>query len=599
MRTQTSTYEVRLSRGDHESALADVASYMSKCEKALHVRLRRLSLGAVSGSWSSETIKTTKNTLKRDFLAEFGLTSRQYNSLLRCLEGRYKSLQELATLRIEKSQDKLSNLEKKIEKRTAKLKKDRATRDAVQERALVGKAPTKAQEKVLLGKVERDKLRFANHNQKRRIGILQERIRMDQQIAEAAVPPVVFGSKKRLRERAKIHPNDQQGLVVWRRKWEAARQSQFLVIGSKGENSGCQTCVLGKNKDGQFYLSLRLPNALKAQMGTYAQVPLTDLPERVREALEKALDAHVQRKPHKSAIAYRFIREAGHSDKTRLSQWRLLITLDQEVPEIPRPAFMTKGPGAGKKPKKNKDEAIGQTDAFIGAIGVDLNADHLAYAAIDRFGNPIRAQSGKIPLHVRGKTSERREALIGDAVAEIVRIASRLGLPIVIEILDFKARKKELKDSNAGYARMLSALPYSQIQTMLRRRAEREAVELVEVNPAYTSVIGRVNYSRRYGISVHIGASVAIARRAACLSERVNYIYSYRGCRNALPAPAEARRHVWRQWAGVRKELAQRDSEKSRIASGSAFSARSRKGRDVTSPPDAGGRHVVGVSAPV
>ena len=62
---------------------------------------------------------------------------------------------------------------------------------------------------------------------------------------------------------------------------------------------------------------------------------------------------------------------------------------------------------------------------------------------------------------------------------------------------------------------MLSSFAYAKIQTTFRRRAIRDGVELVDVNPAYTSMIGRVNYAERYGLSVHISAAVSIARRAA------------------------------------------------------------------------------------
>ncbi|WP_422451087.1 MULTISPECIES: hypothetical protein [unclassified Endozoicomonas] len=36
---------------------------------------------------------------------------------------------------------------------------------------------------------------------------------------------------------------------------------------------------------------------------------------------------------------------------------------------------------------------------------------------------------------------------------------------------------------------------------------------LARINPAYTSVIGRTKFSGQYGLSVHHGAAVAIARR--------------------------------------------------------------------------------------
>jgi hypothetical protein len=40
-----------------------------------------------------------------------------------------------------------------------------------------------------------------------------------------------------------------------------------------------------------------------------------------------------------------------------------------------------------------------------------------------------------------------------------------------------------------------------------------KVVKAVKVNPAYTSVIGAVNYARSKGISTHPGAAYAIARR--------------------------------------------------------------------------------------
>ena len=58
----------------------------------------------------------------------------------------------------------------------------------------------------------------------------------------------------------------------------------------------------------------------------------------------------------------------------------------------------------------------------MGAIGVDLNTDHLAVSEIDRFGNFVR--SYKIPCVTYGKPTNQRKAIIGDAVKEVVEIAN-------------------------------------------------------------------------------------------------------------------------------------------------------------------------------
>ena len=58
------------------------------------------------------------------------------------------------------------------------------------------------------------------------------------------------------------------------------------------------------------------------------------------------------------------------------------------------------------------------TDRRRGAIGVDLNADHLAVTETDSSGNWLR--SWRVPLVTYGRSSHQAEALIGDAVAGVV-----------------------------------------------------------------------------------------------------------------------------------------------------------------------------------
>ena len=163
--------------------------------------------------------------------------------------------------------------------------------------------------------------------------------------------------------------------------------------------------------------------------------------------------------------------------------------------------------------------------------------------------------------------------------------ALRLDLPLVLEALDFRRKKAEMADRGTGAQnRMLASLAYGRIQSAIRRAAARTGVELVEVNPAWTSMIGRTNYSRRYGLSDHLAAAVAIARRAACCSERINYVHGYRGRRNTLPTASECRRHVWRQWGLLHKdEAVARRRDKGRPAAGavsspSSYRERSREG---------------------
>ena len=83
------------------------------------------------------------------------------------------------------------------------------------------------------------------------------------------------------------------------------------------------------------------------------------------------------------------------------------------------------------------------TDRRRGAIGVDLNADHLAVADTDASGNYLNAWG--VPLVTYGKSQHQAEAIIGDAVAGVVEYAREVGKPIVIEKLDFRQKKAALE----------------------------------------------------------------------------------------------------------------------------------------------------------
>jgi methionine synthase I (cobalamin-dependent) len=67
---------------------------------------------------------------------------------------------------------------------------------------------------------------------------------------------------------------------------------------------------------------------------------------------------------------------------------------------------------------------------------------------------------------------------------------------------------------------MHSSLAYNKIIQSIHSAAYRSGIEVIEVNPAFTSTIGAVNYAKSCGISINQGAALAIARRGAGFRER-------------------------------------------------------------------------------
>ena len=197
------------------------------------------------------------------------------------------------------------------------------------------------------------------------------------------------------------------------------------------------------------------------------------------------------------------------------------------------------------------------TDRRLGAIGVDLNADHLAVTETDSSGNWLR--SWRVPLVTYGKTGHQAEALIGDAVAGVVEHARQAGKPVVIERLDFKQKKAALEGESRRYSRMLSSFSYGKVKAYFTSRGYRQGVEVHQVNPAFSSVIGRVKFMERYGLSVHQAAALVLARRLLGCFERIprrRECPDGRGGHVAFTVPARKRvKHVWTYWGAISGQL--------------------------------------------
>lgn len=131
-------------------------------------------------------------------------------------------------------------------------------------------------------------------------------------------------------------------------------------------------------------------------------------------------------------------------------------------------------------------------------MGMDLNADHWACSEIDRFGNLVSAQ--RIPCVTQGKTTAQTQAIIGDEAKIVTDWAVRTSKPLVIEDLDFKDKKAELSKETAKWARALSAFAYGKMKNRIQSAAFKKGVEVLTVNPAYTSVMGEVKDAKRAGI---------------------------------------------------------------------------------------------------
>ena len=375
------------------------------------------------------------------------------------------------------------------------------------------------------------------HGKRRRLANLKFRLSGLEADLAAGRVRLCFGSKKLWRKQHHLEQNGYASHEEWQQDWRDVRSNEFFVLGSRDETAGCQLCVASVNDDGTLTLRLRMPDGLAGRHGKYLVVPNVRFAyghEKVLAALGSNTEYAVYRREHGEkearvttlgqAISYRFKRDS--------KGWRVFATT--ELPEV---------------------EVT--TDRRRGAVGVDLNADHLAVVETDASGNYVKAW--RVPLVTYGKRHHQAEALIGDAVASVVEYARGAGKPLVVEKLDFRQKKAVLKGESRKYSRMLTSFAYGKIKAYFISRGYREGVEIIAVNPAYSSVVGRVKFMERYGLTVHQAAALVLARRLLGCSERIprrRVCPVGSGVHIAFTVPVRKRvKHVWTYWGAISGQL--------------------------------------------
>lgn len=367
------------------------------------------------------------------------------------------------------------------------------------------------------------------HLKKRRLSRLKAKIRDLQNDERTGRVRLCFGSNKLFHAQFRLKENGYSSHEEWQEDWESARSSQFFLLGSKDESGGNQSCTALLQEDGSLTLRLRLPNSLVEQFGKYTEICNVRF-KYGHEAIVASLHSCQNRsngdKESGVAISYRFVRDE--------KGWQLFASTSLQAPK--RVTFAERG-----------------------SVGVDINADHLAATEIDRFGNCVKHKT--IPLVLYGKDTRQTKALIQEAAKEVICWCQEAKKPLVLEELSFQKKKQTLREEHSTKrARMLSSFAYNGIIQAMKARGFRCGVEVNQVNPAYTSVIGQCKFAKKYGLTIHESAALTIARRFQGASEKLprhlDKIPDGKGGHVTLPLPVRNRgKHVWTSWRQVRKKL--------------------------------------------
>jgi IS605 OrfB family transposase len=405
------------------------------------------------------------------------------------LKGKQSSVAELREIEAKGIKDSIASIEKSIKALTKGLKRKRKDGEDL------------------------SKDKFIIHQKKRRLGI--KRYKLDRALNNKSL---CFGSKKLFNAQHHLEENGYATHEEWREDWRSARTSNFMMVGSKIYKGGNQLCRLGS--DGSLVITV--PRCLIPEFGTH--IDCSDVFFRYGQGwIDSALEPKTyisQGKKQSSRVGstapltHRFVRKDG--------RWYLHTTVER--PELPWTSSKANG-----------------------AIGIDLNVNSIAWAHCDHNGN-LKAH-GQIAIDLKDKSSKQTQDILSKAVGEIVILAKTLQCPIVIEKLDFAKKKAELREQGKRYAEMLSSFAYSKFGELIHSKAYYAQLQVIEVNPAYSSLIGLTKFMSMYGLNSGTAAGLVLARRCFRFSERLPLPVK------ALISPVDGNRHLWSSWRRAARKL--------------------------------------------
>lgn len=428
---------------------------------------------------------------------KFLINKRQFDSIRKVLEGKVSSILALNKNYIQDTEEKIKSLEKTLKtqhknylsyqhKHNKKLNEDK-------DKDNKNKANNKVKE---LSKIEinlknnlQTKIKYNNI----RLDRAKAKLKRLEYIRDSGDVRLCFGSNKLFKQQFQI--NSKNNLTQfkshedWYKEFHYQRHKEFTLVGSKDESAGNLNAQIKHIKDNLFTLQLNInPHAVKLKdRYIHIQFKVDYEVETLKQIIK---NNESKNKDLWQPLTYKLIKQPAKSHNKN----KYVVAISFEKHLI-------------KRISTSKDK---------GSLGVDLNQDHLAVVDLDNKGNLLSINTYEYNLN--GNKNQNNNS-ISLAVKQLMQLATKLNKPIFIEQLDFSNKKKSLSlvKNNSNFSKnrnkQLSSFAYSKIIELIKVRAGDNFIEVREVNPAYTSLIGSIKYAKRSRISIHHSAAMCIGRR--------------------------------------------------------------------------------------
>ena len=553
--------ETRLAANDEQILL--LARHLASMNSAVRKAFKE-------GQKKGSTLKSIeKDALAGLWIDSQKFTSAQFKTICRMsageiakakagLEVRKESLKKL----LDSTEKQIIDTKRELSGHLDEIEKSKAKWKSGQKRK---KKPARPDVNILRDQAEKTRLlRLSMKSMAKRANRLSQKLAATEKQIEQHSASVVFGSHKLIGQRERIGEaaSPFSNLEDWREEWTRKRDGKFLFEGAA--HAPLKNCH-AKYEGGKLRIRLteELARERLREISAKTGVPFEELADLSKIKHSKCrtssewliLDCPFKGQDEKLAQLNKYLeKESGLP-----VSWRLSIEpIKRDAAWADKAAkvgsaFSESGLGlqvvARAQAMDDKEPEIWASDKANGCFGVDINAFGISFCLSKPDGNFVGSKGkdkiagcfqeylqeldaaagrqedwfasvagwqpkirGDLVLDWTGSTSKAL-AEIRRAAFFIVKQALWHRVPIVLENLCFADKKARLRYECPTHAKMLSGFAYAKLIEAICSRAKKNKVQVIFVDPAFTSKLGYAKYGRKNGLNVDQAAALAIARK--------------------------------------------------------------------------------------
>ena len=304
----------------------------------------------------------------------------------------------------------------------------------------------------------------------------QKESELESYIENDTIPRAIFGGKKNFYDRM-------EGKIT-NEEWKDLRTNQLYSRGDKTKKGNLNTRIVDQGNS--FYLEIADSLNMKRNGRNTRIKAEIEIPDKYFNEIMDVI--YSNNKLHKSYSI---------EIKRKNGEYYVYLTYEEEVSGIQL---------------KSKQLITASKIA-----GIDINIDRIAVNILSSQGNFLKSRV--FCCHeLEFVSSNKRNNIVGEMAKDIIDflLEENVGA-IVTEKLNFKNDH----DTNKKFNRLTHNFTRKKMLQALIRRGFRNGFQIKQVNPAYTSVIGRFKYAEKYGLSVHEAAALVIGRRGLGFKEKL------------------------------------------------------------------------------